>query len=79
MHLKQQPDMSVKNDIKIPIDHHQSNLPIVFNTACTKNELDMIRPHFQSEMVSFNCTLSSVTTGMLRLMNSNMTLTVTPR
>ena len=46
--------MSLRHDIKVPIDHHQSNLPIVPNTAYTKKELDMIRPHLESGMVSFN-------------------------
>ena len=38
---------------KIPINHHQSHLPIVSNTAYTK-ELDTVQPHFKSAMVSFN-------------------------
>ena len=42
MHLKQQPDMSISHDIKIPNDHHQSNLPIISNTTYTKKELDTI-------------------------------------
>ena len=46
MHLKQQHDMSVRHDIKIPTDHHHSNLPIIIITACTKKELDMIGPQF---------------------------------
>ena len=54
MHLKQQPDMSIRHDIKIPIDHHQCNLPIICNTACTKKELDMIGPHFKADVISFN-------------------------
>ena len=55
MYLKQEPDMSIRYDIKILIDHHQSNLAIIYNTACKKKELDMVEPHFKSAMVSFNC------------------------
>ena len=54
MHLKQQPDMPIRHDIRIPIEHHQSNLPIIANTAYTKKELDTIRPYFKSAMDSFN-------------------------
>ena len=54
MHLKQQPNMSFRHDIRTPIIHHQSNLPIVVNT-CTKKELDTIKSHFKSAMVSFKC------------------------
>ena len=57
MHFKQQPDASIRCDIKIPIDHLHSNLPIISNTAFTKKELDMIRPHYKSAIDSFHCTL----------------------
>ena len=55
MYLKQQLDMSIRHDIKIPIDHHQSNVPITTNTEFTKKELDTIEPHSKFAMVSFNC------------------------
>ena len=55
MNLKQQPDMSVTHDIKILIDHHWSNLPLVNNIAYTEKEFDMIRSHFKFALVSFNC------------------------
>ena len=32
MHLKQQPDISIRYDIRIPMVNHQSNLPIIINT-----------------------------------------------
>ena len=54
MHLKHQPDMSIRYDIKIPIDHHQFSLPIISNTACTKKELDIFGLHFKSATISFN-------------------------
>ena len=54
VNLKQQLDMTVRHTIKIPIDHYQSNLPIISNTACTKKEVDKIGPHFKSVMTSFN-------------------------
>ena len=57
MHLKQQPDMSLRHDIKIPIDLCQSNLPIIKNTACTKKELDTYGSHFKSTTVLFICNL----------------------
>ena len=49
MYLKQQPDMSIRHDIKI----YQTNLLSL--AACTKKELNMIGPHFKSAMVLFNC------------------------
>ena len=57
MHLKQQLDISIRHEIKIPINHHQSILPIISNTACTKKELETIGSHLKSEMVSFNSNL----------------------
>ena len=54
VYLKQQPDMSIRHDIRIPFGHHQSNLLIVASTACTKKELDIIRPHLKYAMASFN-------------------------
>ena len=53
MHLKQQPEMSIRFNIRIPIEHHQSNLPIRANDSCTKKGLDVVRPHFKSAMASF--------------------------
>ena len=40
--------------MRIPIKHHQSNLPIIDSTASTKKELDTMRAHFKSAMASFN-------------------------
>ena len=34
LYHKQQPGMSIRYDIRIPIDHHQSNFPIISNTSC---------------------------------------------
>ena len=45
----------MQHDIKTPIDHHHSNLPIITNTACNKKELDMIGLHFKLAMVSLKC------------------------
>ena len=30
-------------------------MPLIANTACTKNELDVIGPQFKSAVASFNC------------------------
>ena len=54
MHLKQQPDMFIRHDIRTPIDHNNCNLPIIANTACIMKELDVVEPHFKSSIASFN-------------------------
>ena len=46
MNLRQQSDTSIGCDVTIPIKHHQSNLPIVTSTACTKKELGMMEVHY---------------------------------
>ena len=47
--------MSIEYDIRITVKHHQSNLPVIDNTAFTKKDLYAIRPHFKFTMASFNC------------------------
>ena len=55
MHLKQQPDMSIRRDSRTSIKHDQSNLLLIANMAFIKKELAVIRPHFKSDMASINC------------------------
>ena len=50
IHLNQQSNMSVKYDIRIPIEQHQSNLPTIANMACKKKKLDEVGPCFKSVM-----------------------------
>ena len=36
IHIKQQPNTSIRHNIWIPIEHHNSNLLIIANIACIK-------------------------------------------
>ena len=71
MHLKQQLDMSIRNDIRIPIDHHDSITYNCWHSIC----LDLT----SSAMAFFKYISVFLIIWMLRLMNLNVSLIVTPR
>ena len=51
MHLVPPPGTRYPHDIEIPIDKKGSNLPMLYNVSCTKDEHDQIGPSFKSMMM----------------------------
>jgi len=48
MNLQQQPGLSIRHDIEIPIDKTCTNLPMVYNVACSKDKITKIGHHFRT-------------------------------
>lgn len=50
MKLPQQPDLSIRHDIEIPIDRENTNLPLIYDVACSRVERQEIGPLFNSAL-----------------------------
>ena len=48
MRLKQQPDLTFRHDIEIPIDKTNTKLPMIYNVACSDAENKELGHHFRS-------------------------------
>ena len=52
MHLAKQVDAPLRHDIKIPIEVKGSNLPMIYNVACSDKQREEIGPHFRSALTA---------------------------